>query len=138
MTATSKTTPVYFNSIQLLRFFAALYVVLFHISSPWNHTAYYFTNLFNRGYRAIDLFFVISGFVVLQSGDTSNTGLRASGQFLKRRFIRLYPVYWILLLLFLAAGLVQVKATGIWGFCKLLRRCRPGKKERGSYLKTAL
>jgi exopolysaccharide production protein ExoZ len=116
MTAASKTTPVYFNSIQLLRFFAALYVVLFHISSPWNHTADHFTNLFNHGYGAIDLFFVISGFVVLQSGDTSNTGIRASGEFLKRRFIRLYPVYWIFLLLFLAVGWVQIKTTTIWGF----------------------
>jgi peptidoglycan/LPS O-acetylase OafA/YrhL len=116
MTATSKTTPVYFNSIQFLRFFAALYVVLFHISSPWNHTTDLFTNLFNSGYGAIDLFFVISGFVVLQSGDTSNTGPRASGEFLKRRFIRLYPIYWVFLFLFLVAGLVQIKTTTIGGF----------------------
>lgn len=118
MTATSKTTPVYFKSIQLLRFIAALYVVLFHISSPWNHAADLFTNLFNRGYGAIDLFFVISGFVVLQSGDTSNTGPLAGGAFLQRRFIRLYPIYWVFLLLFLAAGLVQIKTTTIWGFCR--------------------
>lgn len=45
------------------------------------------------GYLGVELFFLISGFVILYS-----TQGRSAGDFAKRRFFRLYPMYWIALI----------------------------------------
>jgi peptidoglycan/LPS O-acetylase OafA/YrhL len=42
------------------------------------------------GYLGVELFFLISGFVILYS--TQN---RSATEFIKKRFMRLYPMYWI-------------------------------------------
>ena len=56
------------------------------------------------GYLGVELFFMISGFVILQSVRDLNLV-----QFIKRRFLRLYPIYWISLIF------IYVIATfGIW------------------------
>ncbi|MEO6030168.1 MAG: acyltransferase [Candidatus Binatia bacterium] len=54
------------------------------------------------GHLGVDLFFVISGFiiftVVTQASQRSTTGvarLREAGQFLWRRALRIYPLYWL-------------------------------------------
>lgn len=44
------------------------------------------------GYLGVELFFLISGFVILYS--TQN---RSPGEFIRKRFLRLYPMYWIAL-----------------------------------------
>ena len=56
------------------------------------------------GYLGVELFFMISGFVMLSS--TKNI---SAGTFLKKRFLRLYPMYWIALLL-----IFLVSQFGIW------------------------
>ena len=56
------------------------------------------------GYLGVELFFMISGFVML-----SSTKSISAGTFLKKRFLRLYPMYWsALILIFL------VSQFGIW------------------------
>ena len=55
---------MYFRSIQFLRFIAALYITLFHVSYWWKYKQDALSGLFDNGYGAIDLFFVISGFVL--------------------------------------------------------------------------
>lgn len=50
------------------------------------------------GYLGVELFFLISGFVILYS-----TQGRSASNFAKRRFFRLYPMYWIALILIYAA-----------------------------------
>ena len=56
------------------------------------------------GYLGVELFFMISGFVMLSS--TKNI---SAGTFLKKRFLRLYPMYWIALIL-----IFVVSQFGIW------------------------
>ena len=51
--------------------------------SPFSHIAKY-------GYLGVELFFLISGFVILYS--TQN---RTALEFVKKRFQRLYPMYWL-------------------------------------------
>lgn len=81
------------KSIQSLRAFAAMSVVLFHIGAKI--AAIYpgsFTNPFSMGNSGVDLFFIISGFVMLytiESGSYQN-----AWHFLKNRFIRIIPLYW--------------------------------------------
>lgn len=65
------------NGLELLRFLAALAVVFYHIPS------------IGVGHFGVDIFFVISGFVMMLS--TSN----ASSQFLLKRVIRIVPLYWL-------------------------------------------
>ena len=78
-----------FRSIQALRAVAACAVVVLH-AYPEPHTA-----LGNAQYGAfgVDLFFVISGFIMAQVAQG-----RSAGQFLRDRLWRIYPLWWVALL----------------------------------------
>ncbi len=73
----------YHPYIDGLRAFAVTVVFLFHLNP----------DLFPGGYLGVDVFFVISGFVISQSlyKDYLKTGKLDIGQFYLRRFKRLYP-----------------------------------------------
>jgi len=85
--------------IDLLRFIAAISVVLYHYTFR-GHMADnlsdlkfgFLANLFKYGYLGVDLFFIISGFVIAFSIEKSDFI-----SFVKSRFIRLFPAYWICL-----------------------------------------
>jgi peptidoglycan/LPS O-acetylase OafA/YrhL len=53
-----------------------------------------FSGIAKYGYLGVELFFLISGFVILYS--TQN---RSTREFVKKRFIRLYPMYWMAIIL---------------------------------------
>ena len=85
------------NEIDLLRFIAALSVVFFHYAfrghaadNMCNMSLPLLASLAKYGYLGVDLFFMVSGFVIL---------LSAHGGILKKfvvsRIIRLYPAFWI-------------------------------------------
>lgn len=90
-----------FNSIQALRGIAALFVVLEHI------------RFLNCGAFGVDIFFCISGFMILFSTQKN------TDHFLTRRLIRIVPFYWLMTLatyalLLLAPGLfAQTKADPV-------------------------
>jgi peptidoglycan/LPS O-acetylase OafA/YrhL len=52
-----------------------------------------FASIAKYGYLGVELFFLISGFVILYS--TQN---RTAWEFIKKRFLRLYPMYWLALI----------------------------------------
>ena len=92
-----------FKSIQLLRAFACVYVML-------GHLIFYFgllfpntrlASLFHFGYSGVDMFFVISGFVIYTSTQQLEEGFLSFIKYLKKRLIRIFPIYWIILLFFL-------------------------------------
>lgn len=79
-----------------LRFVAALSVMLFHYGfRTWNSNVPGYIeypllgNAVKYGYLGVDLFFMISGFVILMSASRGNVAA-----FLHARFVRLYPAYW--------------------------------------------
>ncbi len=85
-----------YYEIDLLRFLAALSVILFHYTyRGWvsdDMSVLVFSELggyFKYGYLGVNLFFMISGFVILLSA--YNKGCVA---FVISRVIRLYPGYW--------------------------------------------
>lgn len=92
--------------IQCLRFFAASFVVVFHsvfyVSTHGGQlqrdVAYYFGELSQFG---ILTFFAISGFVI-----TSSVQRRTSGEFLWLRFLRIYPGFWLAVVLVIALNCV--------------------------------
>jgi peptidoglycan/LPS O-acetylase OafA/YrhL len=102
-------------SLTPLRGIAALWVVLFHFC--WYFPAIHperYTGAVYKGYLAVDVFFVLSGFVithVYQEGFTRRvTGWRYRN-FLKARVARLYPLHIIVLLLFVAFAIAERAAT---------------------------
>ncbi len=77
-------------ALDLIRFFAALSVVLYHyISRPESNVFPLLREVTNYGYLGVPLFFIISGYVIALSANN-----RTAIQFGVSRFVRLYPALW--------------------------------------------
>ncbi len=83
------------HELDALRFVAAVAVVLYHLTySNTVQAAFPEVDGVTRfGYMGVDLFFIISGFVILWSAQG-----RSPVAFVIARFSRLYPVFWVALL----------------------------------------
>lgn len=80
-------------SVQYLRGIAALLVVLYHFSF---FTPRWFANLFANGMVGVDIFFIISGFIIYWS--TINPEECRPTVFIVKRFARIYPLFFVVLL----------------------------------------
>jgi exopolysaccharide production protein ExoZ len=92
------------HSIQVLRAIAAIGVVLVHAGIDFNYWGHASINWHIRGAAGVDLFFVISGFVMVYiskphfgQGDTWMT-------FILRRIIRIVPLYWLVTTFYAFSG----------------------------------
>ncbi len=96
-----------FIHIQILRFIAATAVVIFHSlgagSKYLPDTESFFFRVFKYGDHGVDLFFVISGFIIYYSTHKSNVG---RDEFLLRRIERIVPLYWLTTFTFIAIALL--------------------------------
>lgn len=108
------------QSIQALRGIAALLVVMVHgaaferilISENGLAEAPLIGGLFLNGYGGVDLFFVISGFIMVWVTQRAVPGVATSADFLFARFLRVYPMWWMAAGLMLAYALnVQILST---------------------------
>ncbi|MBK8030561.1 MAG: acyltransferase [Chloroflexi bacterium] len=104
MRSTPKSTSTYFPGLNTLRLYAALSVVLGHIiqnNLVSAHTGWVLNFFIMSGYDAVTLFFVISGFLItyLLLNERSENGSISVKNFLLRRFLRIQPVYFVVLLL---------------------------------------
>ena len=98
------------QSIQILRGLAALLVVFYHIRAMEvlaigknGFTEIPLLNGFvTNGFAGVDLFFVISGFIMVYVTEGVRAGLRSSLDFLFARVTRIYPLWWVF------AGLISV------------------------------
>jgi peptidoglycan/LPS O-acetylase OafA/YrhL len=86
-----------FGELDLIRFFAALSVVVYHYKSKYIESladdpalAQGIYAITKFGYLGVDLFFIISGFVIFASA-LGRTGF----QFAVSRITRLYPTLWV-------------------------------------------
>ncbi|RCK27268.1 hypothetical protein TH8_04925 [Thalassospira profundimaris] len=91
----------YRQDIQVLRGIAVLFVVLFHLGLTH----------FENGFLGVDIFFVISGFLMASLYHTGNWKA-----FYVRRLRRLVPAYYVLILCTLIAGMLCLE----WGEFKAL------------------
>lgn len=100
----SKTQPI--RSVQALRGFAACLVVIVHSETYWRDHApnAMHTNVWVNGNSGVDLFFVISGLVMTLSTGSAK-GLRPAAEFMKRRILRIAPLFWLATLVELAIRL---------------------------------
>jgi peptidoglycan/LPS O-acetylase OafA/YrhL len=86
------------NELESLRGLAALLVVFFHIPK-WH--SFLGARIINNGYLMVDLFFVLSGFVIFNAYGNNIKSTRDLVRFQFLRFGRLYPVHLLFLLIFL-------------------------------------
>ncbi|MGR7258445.1 acyltransferase family protein [Klebsiella aerogenes] len=76
-------------SIQILRCLAAIVVVLYHIGEKIKVDSN--TGFFQVGAIGVDIFFIVSGFIMML---VSQRETKAT-VFLKKRFVRIFPIYWV-------------------------------------------
>lgn len=107
-----------FTGIQILRFVAAMLVVGMHITQAISiHiTGHGPGNYWANGSAGVDIFFVISGFVMAMSTRAPSSGgpnrLSAAWTFMRRRLLRIMPLYWFYTLL-KAALLLALPALAV-------------------------
>lgn len=95
------TRPETVYSIQLLRGVAAFFVLLFHARLSLNEYGGLGDRLFVNGYIGVDIFFVISGFIIQYVTPPSMDAFT----FALRRVVRVLPIYLIAtMFLFLIVG----------------------------------
>jgi exopolysaccharide production protein ExoZ len=87
-----------FDFLQISRGIAALIVVVHHTtgSGKFYLNFIFLDNIFVAGWNAVDFFFVLSGFIIyyIHFGDIGKPP--ALLPYLKKRVIRVYPIYWII------------------------------------------
>lgn len=137
----SRVPPI--PALTAIRGLAAWWVVIYHFREALPAgTPAWLQGVLAHGYLAVDLFFILSGFVLsLNYGHQFAAGLRGSLRFYGLRLARIYPLHLVVLLLFLSVPLAillfssQGQAEGYdagyyllslalvqnWGFAEPLR-----------------
>lgn len=98
-----------YSHLNTVRVILALFVLLYHLSGTIALPKYFgvdaYAQVFGFGGARVPFFFVLSGFILtlVYSRDFGHPQKTLS--FLWRRFMRLYPTYWIILLVVMAPAL---------------------------------
>jgi peptidoglycan/LPS O-acetylase OafA/YrhL len=87
--------------LEIARGIAALWVFLYHTKNIFIVSSTFIYQLAEYGYLGVPMFFVISGYVITYSAESTLKAERSPLSFLKKRFRRIYPVFWISLILVL-------------------------------------
>lgn len=97
----------YFGALDGFRGVLALLVAIYHTVwlSWFNDTAF-----MHQGTVIIDLFFVFSGFLMFRLYQGRLTTKAQGKAFIRKRFARLYPVHFVMTMVFLAFALLRVFA----------------------------
>ncbi|AHE56447.1 acyltransferase family protein [Sphingomonas sanxanigenens] len=98
-------------NVEALRGVAATLVVLYHVDKYYYDTPRLwaeklFGGLFSFGHAGVEFFFVLSGFIIalIHAGDGGQPGKILP--FLEKRFVRIYPFYWVCLAIVIVSMLV--------------------------------
>ena len=81
--------------LEIARGIAALWVFFFHVKSYFQESSELIYSIAEYGHLGVPMFFVISGFVITYSAESSLKSEKSPFLFLKNRFLRIYPVFWI-------------------------------------------
>ncbi len=87
------------DSIDMLRGIVALLVCLYHFTGGFLPETSLFRYVFSKGYLGVEIFFVISGFVIPYTMYKSHYDWKQFGRFLLKRLARIEPPYWCSILL---------------------------------------
>lgn len=97
------------NNIEAARGFAAFIVVFYHGSRHFFHNTgeMPYWSSFQFGHAGVDFFFVLSGFIILH---IHNSDIGKQDRLLPyaiKRLIRIYPIFWIVFLMYLSASIAS-------------------------------
>jgi len=86
------------QSLQVYRGLAALMVVLYHITdlTATRFNYQFLDGAFRFGYTGVDFFFVLSGFIIAYTNKNAVGQPAALRQYLWKRLVRVYPLYWLI------------------------------------------
>ena len=118
-------TPTIVN-VQILRFFAAFWVVFYHSQYFIDRNAdvlalpRFMKFLQNAGFVGVDIFFVISGTIMALTTHHLSNDVRHSLKFASVRFARIYTGWWPLFVLYWAGAMVTDGLKDKWFFSSLL------------------
>lgn len=110
----------YFDTLDILRGFAALSVVVYHVIELFDWKQFPSSGpllWFRAGWMGVDLFFVISGLVI---GLSAFSEIDKSGpwnfqrEFFARRLARIVPLHYLTMLVFIAFILPELLFTNFW------------------------
>ena len=95
------------RNVQGLRFVAAFWVAIYHLNllfglgveQPWVQA------LVRSGYAGVDIFFVISGYIMALTTAGARSGISNAGHFLSQRLARIYCGWWPFFLLYLVLAI---------------------------------
>lgn len=98
------------RSLQVARALAALSVVAFHLSLTMGTAKYTgvapFWSLARFGNLGVDLFFVISGYIIMAAHQSDLGRPERAGNYAYKRFVRIFPAYWLYMAGFTVAAWV--------------------------------
>lgn len=81
--------------LEVARGLAALWVFLFHVKPLFENSSPIIYKLSAYGSLGVPMFFVISGYVITHSAESCLENKKSPFLFLKSRFLRIYPAFWI-------------------------------------------
>lgn len=89
------------DGIEICRGLAAMLVVLYHASRHIDKALgmHFIRQIFQFGHSGVDLFFVISGFIIFYIHGQDIGKKDKLFSYVKKRFIRIMPLYWIAMLI---------------------------------------
>jgi len=101
------TTQSKILSLESLRGVAALSVALFH----FRVNSHFENDFISHAWLMVDFFFVLSGFVISLNYQSRIVSFRDLANFQLRRFFRLYPLHFLMLIVFLGIELLKYFAA---------------------------
>jgi exopolysaccharide production protein ExoZ len=109
----SKSDRGHYDSVQAMRAYSAFAVVLFHIvmrqRQDFHHIGLPLTYpLYLMGHAGVDLFFIISGFIITTVNWKLFAQRSALQDYIFKRLIRIYPLYWLTTLPLIPAAIYGV------------------------------
>ena len=106
------------SNLDILRGLAALAVCLFHFDRDSLFKGTFYPEIAQFGYLGVNVFFVISGFIIPLSLAKAGFTLKGIWAFWMARFLRLYPAYFATALLAVGLWYISMLIPGFRGVAK--------------------
>ncbi len=107
--------PKVLTTVQAARGIAAVAVVLCHagtiLGMPQNLGYVPMAGILTAGHTGVDVFFVLSGFIIATVHADDVGRPRALADYLWKRLVRIYPLYWIAVVISLGATLFDLTSS---------------------------
>jgi peptidoglycan/LPS O-acetylase OafA/YrhL len=98
--------------VQVMRGLAAAAVAIYHthliLGQPQYGGQKVFETVATRGWAGVNFFFVLSGFIILLAHHRDIGAPSQVRRYAWRRFVRVYPIYWIFTTLYIVAALLGI------------------------------